>query len=87
MNEIIINIIDKVLLAKLELKSLYEQWPEDMAKNQFYESIFDDIERAVEHQSGNIFDNSINMERWVNSSDYKRLLKIKDMLKMGNVPK
>ena len=67
------QLIQSALKAELKLNDVYEFWPNGLEEYEFFEIIFDDIERAVEHQPGILFSSEINLSSWINSEDYRIL--------------
>ena len=73
MREIVNEIVEDVLLGRLEsLSQLYERWPEN-SSDEIYESIYDDTESVLENvrvQKGN----EISKELFAKSRDYRFLV-------------
>ena len=78
--KIILDLIDKVLTTEMTLNKFYTIWPETLEGDVFAEELFDVIESAIEHQPGYFFTNSINIDEWQNSNNYKILLNYKRKL-------
>lgn len=74
---IVLSLINQALVGELELKKLYKAWPEEVQGDEFYEEIYDDIERVVEHTPRSfVRDGKFSFE---SSMDYV-LLKLDELL-------
>lgn len=70
--EVINALIKKAMKASLSLEELFEKWPEDFAENDFFESVFDDIESAVEHLPGDA-SGEVDWFSFQHSTEYRLL--------------
>ena len=73
----VLELIDKSLKGELSLDELRETWPEKLEDDKFYETIYDDVETAVERYPSIVlgfFRKEDPVEYFKNSYGYKALL-------------
>lgn len=73
-NEQILLIIQRALKAELTLIELYSIWPDEVTNDSFYESIYNDVESAVEHTPFFLWSNGVDFDSYRSSYDYYLLL-------------
>ena len=72
----VLELINNALDGELSLNDLYKLWPEELSKDKFYETIYNDVESVIEHYPGRL--ESYFME----SHAYKALLVDKQLLNL-----
>lgn len=72
----VLELINRSLEGELSLDELYELWPEELTKDEFYETIYNDVESVVEHYPGKL------VTYFKESRDYKALLADKKLINL-----
>ncbi|PZX53526.1 hypothetical protein LV84_03250 [Algoriphagus ratkowskyi] len=73
--KIVLELIHNVLNGELNsLNELYLRWPETLIDNEFYESIYNDIESVVEHSIVKNKEKGIKEKLFLESIDYRNLI-------------
>ncbi len=83
MKDIIKNFCEKAMEGSLGFDEFYNQWPKQANSVNFFHSIYEDIEDAIQHYPIKLISGEPNIELWYKSDTYLKLYLDASLLKLN----